>query len=134
MTAIRNAWRVLFVLWAGSLWSLAAWVALTLFRMLPDRHLAGEVAARYFAVETYLGLLVAAGALLMPGRGRLLKLYGAVALLALNEWLLKRPMEVARLHGTAYGLTFGAWHGVSAVIYVLACLAVLLVVWQDDFR
>ena len=134
MTLLRNAWRVLFVLWAGSLWSLAAWVALTLFRMLPDRHLAGEVAARYFTVETYLGLVVAAVALLMPGRGRLIKLYAAVALLALNEWLLKHLMGLARAHSAAYGLTFGAWHGVSAIIYVLACLLVLLVVWQDDFR
>jgi len=26
-------------------------------------------------------------------------------------------------HGSAVGLTFGAWHGVSAVIYVLACVS-----------
>ena len=54
--AIRNAFRVLLVLWAGSLWSLAAWVAPTLFYAQSDRHLAGMLAARLFTIETYLGL------------------------------------------------------------------------------
>jgi hypothetical protein len=43
-------------------------------------------------------------------------------------------MVVARAHGSAVGLTFGAWHGVSAVIYVLACFAVLVLIWREDFR
>jgi uncharacterized membrane protein len=43
-------------------------------------------------------------------------------------------MEHAHAHGTAAGLGFGAWHGVSAVLYVLACLAVLRLVWNEDFR
>jgi hypothetical protein len=85
-------------------------------------------------VETYLGLLVAVLALLLPGRGRLLKLYAAVALLAVNEWLLKRFMGFARAHGVSAGLTFGAWHGTSVVLYTIACVLILLVVWQDNFR
>ena len=48
--------------------------------------------------------------------------------------LLKRFMERSLAHGAAAGLGFGAWHGVSAVVYVLACLAVLAVVWKQDFR
>jgi hypothetical protein len=134
MTAIRRAFRVLLVLWAGSLWSLAAWVALTLFKLQPDRHVAGVIAARFFSIETYLGIAVAAIALLLPGRTRFLWAYLAVALLALNEWVLKAFMTAARTHGAAFGLTFGAWHGVSAVIYVLACLAVLLLIWKEDLR
>jgi uncharacterized membrane protein YhfC len=51
-----------------------------------------------------------------------------------NEWVLKRFMESARAHGSAGGLSFGAWHGVSAVLYVGACLAVLLVVWKENLR
>jgi len=64
---IRNAYRVLLVLWAGSLWSLALWVAPTLFFAQPDRHLAGLLAARLFAVETYLGMAVAAIGCALPG-------------------------------------------------------------------
>jgi hypothetical protein len=131
---IRNAFRVLFVLWAGSLWSLAVWVAPTLFLAQGDRHLAGVLAARLFRVETYLGLAVAGLALALPGRGRMRGVYIAVALLGLNEWVLRPLMDSAHAHGAALGLSFGAWHGVSALLYVLACLGVLLVVWKENLR
>jgi Domain of unknown function (DUF4149) len=125
---------VLLVLWAGSLWSLAAWVAPTLFFAQGDRHLAGILAARLFSIETYAGLSVATLALLLPGRARFAWGFLAAALLAVNEWLLKRVMTQAHVHGAAAGLSFGAWHGVSAVLYVLACLAVVRLVWKEDFR
>ena len=47
----------------------------------------------------------------------------AAALLAINEWMLKPLMAAAHARGAAHGLTFGAWHGVSALLYVVACLA-----------
>jgi Domain of unknown function (DUF4149) len=128
--AIRNAYRVLVVLWAGSLWSLALWVAPTLFFAQPDRHLAGLLAARLFAAETYLGMAVAALGLALAGREQLRAVYIAVALLALNEWIVKRLMEQAHLEGTALGLSFGAWHGVSAAGYLIGCILVLWVIWK----
>jgi Domain of unknown function (DUF4149) len=128
---LRNAYRVLLVLWAGSLWSLALWVAPTLFFAQPDRHIAGLLAARLFAVETYLGLAVAAFGLALPGRGPLRALYIAVALLAINEWIVKRLMEQAHDAGAVLGLSFGAWHGVSAVGYLIGCLLVVRVIWKD---
>jgi hypothetical protein len=131
---LRNGFRVLFVLWAGSLWSLAAWVAPTLFYAQGDRHLAGVLAARLFSIETYVGLGVAALALLRLSRATFVWGYLAAALLSINEWVLKRIMEQAHAHGTAAGLGFGAWHGVSALLYVLACLAVLRLVWNEDLR
>jgi Domain of unknown function (DUF4149) len=134
VTVIRNGFRVLFVLWAGSLWSLAAWVTPTLFYGQADRHLAGALASRLFTYETYAGLAVGLLALLLPGRGKFLCGYLAVALLAINEWVLKRLMAQAHLHGAAAGLSFGAWHGVSAALYVAACIAVLVLVWKDGFR
>jgi hypothetical protein len=123
--------RVLMTLWAGSLWSVV-WVAAALFRYL-DRHTAGFIATRLFSVETYLGLAVAALALLLPDRGRFRLGFLAVALLAINEWLLKRVMNAALSHGSAWGLSFGAWHGVSAVLYVLACLCVLIMIYKDEY-
>ena len=128
---IRNTYRVLVVLWAGSLWSLALWVAPTLFFAQPDRHLAGLLAARLFAVETYLGMAVAAVGLALPGRGELKALYIAVALLAINEWIVKRLMERAHVEGAALGLSFGAWHGVSALDYLVGCILVLWMIWGD---
>jgi hypothetical protein len=131
---IGNVFRVLLVLWAGSLWALAVWVAPTLFYAQGDRHLAGFLAARLFSIETYLGVLVSALALVLPARRRMGGVYAAAALLAVNEWVLKRFMESARVHGAAGGLSFGAWHGVSAILYIVACLTVLLVIWKQDFR
>jgi hypothetical protein len=127
---VRNAYRVLLVLWAGSLWSLAMWVAPTLFFAQPDRPLAGLLAARLFAIETYLGMAVAALGVALPGRGQLRGIYIAVALLAINEWIVKRFMERAHAEGAALGLSFGAWHGVSMVGYLIGCLLVLWVIWK----
>ncbi len=131
---LRNGFRVLFVLWAGSLWSLAAWVAPTLFYAQGDRHLAGVLASRLFSIETYVGLAVAVLALLLPGRTRFVWGYLAAALLSIDEWVLKGIMAQAHAHGAAAGLTFGAWHGVSAVLYLSACVALLPLVWNEDFR
>jgi len=131
---IGNSFRLLLVLWAGSLWSLAIWVAPTLFYAQSDRHLAGMLAARLFSIETYVGLGVAALALLLPGRTRFVPCYVAVALLALNEWEVKRGMTLARLRGAAAGLSFGAWHGVSELIYLIACVLVVVLIWKQQPR
>jgi len=131
VTALRKVLRVLLVLWAGSLWSLAAWVAPTLFWAQADRHLAGFLVARLFAIETYVGIAVALLASLLPGAGRFRLGYAAVALLAVNEWALQPLMMRAHADGAAAGLSFGAWHGVSALVYLMACAAVALLVWRE---
>lgn len=130
---LARPFRVLMTLWAGSLWSVV-WVAAALFRYVGDRHTAGFIAVRLFSVETYLGLAVAALALLLPNRGRFRFGFVAAALLAFNEWILKRAMSAAQAHGSALGLGFGAWHGVSAALYVLACLCVLVMIYRDEYR
>jgi Domain of unknown function (DUF4149) len=130
---IRSLFRVLLVLWAGSLWSVN-WVTWILFHAQTDRHAAGVVAGQLFTIEAFIGLGVAVLALLLPGRSKFVWGYVAVALLAVNQWALRPVMATAHARGTVAGLSFGAWHGVSAVLYVLACLAVLLLIWKEDFR
>jgi hypothetical protein len=130
---IARSFRVLTVLWAGSLWSLL-WVAAVLFQFQSDKHLAGAIAGRLFSIETYLGLGVAALALALPGRGRFRLGFIAVALLAVNEWLLTPTMRLAREHGAVAGVSFGAWHGMSAGLYLLACLCVLVMIYKDEYR
>lgn len=133
MKIAARAWRVLIVLWAGSLWSLL-WVAAAVFHFHSDRHTAGLIAARLFSIETYLGLAVAAPALLLPDRARFRLGFAAAALLACNEWILKAAMTLAQTHGSAAYLSFGAWHGISAGLYVLACLCVIVMIYQDEYR
>jgi len=133
---VKNAFRVALVLWAGSLWS-TVWVALTIFHSQPDRHLSGVIAARLFAIETYLGVAVA---LFAWARGRAARLaaprfrlgFVAVALLLFNEWVLKAIMDQALARGSALGLGFGPWHGVSALVYLAACLAAVVAVCDGE--
>ena len=125
-----RVFRLLLVLWAGSLWS-SIWVALTVFHSQPDRHLAGVIAAHLFGIETYLGLGVVLIAALRGERSRFLLCYLAAALLAFNEWVLKQFMDHALAAGAALGLGFGAWHGVSALVYLAACLGVAAYVYRD---
>lgn len=133
-TFVRKAFSVLQVLWAGSLWSLAAWVAPTLFHAQADRHLAGILAARLFTIETYVGIAVALLASVLPGARNFLWGYAAAALLAANEWILKPFMMRAHAEGVAASLSFGAWHGLSALLYLAACAAVLVLIWREDRR
>jgi hypothetical protein len=133
VTIAQRVFRILCVLWAGSLWSLL-WVAAVIFHFQSDRHVAGLVAAHLFGVETYLGLGVALFALLLPARARFRLGYVAVALLAMNEWILKAAMALAQTHGRSAGLSFGAWHGISAGLYLLACLSVAVMIYQDEYR
>ncbi|MDP9084699.1 MAG: DUF4149 domain-containing protein [Pseudomonadota bacterium] len=131
---MSRVFRVVFALWAGSLWSLAAWVSPTLFYSQSDRHLAGVLAGKLLSIETYVGLGVVLLALLLRRRRGFLLGYAAAGLLVVNEWLLKPVMAAAHARGTAAGLGFGAWHGVSAVLYLCACAGVLILVWNEDFR
>ena len=124
------AFRLLLVLWAGSLWS-SVWVALTIFHSQPDRHLSGVLAAKLFAIETYLGLGVAVAALLVHA-ARFRFGFMAVALLLFNEWVIKAFMDQALAQGAALGLGFGPWHGVSALIYLGACVAVVVAVCRHE--
>jgi hypothetical protein len=136
--------RVFLVLWAGSQWSLAIWVAPTLFYAQSDRHLAGTLVTRLFSLETYVALAVSALMLwtaarvtapqLTAPRARFRFAYTAAGLLSVNEWLLKPLMNRAHAEGAAMGLGFGAWHGVSALVYLTACVLVLLLIWNDDLR
>ena len=131
MKIAQRVFRALCVLWAGSLWSLL-WVAPIVFHFSSDRHVAGLIAASLFSVETYLGLALGLLALALPNRRRFRSGYFAVALLLLNEWLLKPVMEVARTGGKALGLGFGPWHGVSALLYVFACILVAIMIFSEE--
>ena len=126
--------RLLLVLWAGSLWSLALWTAPLLFKLAPDRHAAGNIAAGLFQAQTYLTLAVAAFALWRQGWQRSSAICLAATLLLINEFIIKQLLDYIRVNGEVLGLGFGAWHGISAALYLVACGAAVLVVWNDDFR
>jgi hypothetical protein len=137
VTAYRIA-GLLLSLWAGSLVTVCGLAAPTAFALL-ERRLAGQVAARLFFLETIIGLVAAVAVLVaqrigrfpMP-RGVLIALaIGAAAPLA-SEVVLGPMMHTARSTGDM--ARFGALHGVSALLFVIACMSAIVAVWQFTRR
>ena len=140
MTSVDHVsllWRrisgVILAFWTGSLWTVCAVVAPTLFRVLDNRQVAGQLAARFFHFEAYLSLV--AGALLLA-------LGAAGKLHSLNRWLIIVPaclpilsqialgplMEQARTSGDM--ARFGLLHGLAGMCYFVSCLVLILTVWR----
>ncbi len=135
--------RVVLSLWAGSLWTVGYLAAPTLFAVLDDRHLAGELAGRMFYAETWLSL-ICAGFLLVPYRASgsfrplatvdNLLVLTSVSLLVLSEWLIRPLMVASRLPGVGPGQDFAMWHGVAATLYLFASIIALAAVWRSSVR
>ena len=129
---MRLARRLLLALWAGLLVSVGALLAPTLFAILANRIVAGRIAAELFRRTTLLSivlalLIIALGWAEAPVRGvgrRLLPLAPA-ALLALSEFGVRPFLEAARQADGPASTAFVAWHGVSAVIFLLAMLSAI---------
>jgi hypothetical protein len=122
--------------WAGSLWTVCGLVAPTLFATLDDRQLAGQLAAMFFRAETYIGVIAALVlvGLSITGKlslaGGLVKTLIAVTVAAplISQVVLGPFMERARAAGDM--ARFGALHGAAALLFVIACLSALLLVWR----
>lgn len=129
--------RLLRGLWAGCLCTTGYVAAPVLFSALEDRSLAGQLAGDMFTVATVASLAV--GLVLMglwvgqgAARGKRLALaLLAMGLLTGNEWLLRPVMEAARLPDGTPGANFGALHGVSAILWLVATAATL---WLAGLR
>ena len=127
---------LVLTLWAGSLWTVCGLVAPTLFAVLDDRQIAGRLAATFFRVETIIGVVAGCvligmsvtGRLQLPGwLGRTLIAITAGAPL-LSQLGLQPFMERARLAGDM--AQFGLLHAVAALLFLVACLSALLLVWR----
>lgn len=128
----------LVTLWAGSLWTICGIVAPQLFATLPERRLAGQMAARLFHIETWLGVVIAIALLgLLAARRAFadsktvlwLILLTAGAPLA-SELILGPMMDAARSANDM--ARFGMLHGVSAALFLIACVSALALVWKTS--
>lgn len=124
---------LLIAFWAGSLWTVCGLVAPSLFRLLDDRRLAGQLAATFFNALTWIGVTIAALLLAMSLAGRL-PLLNRVLVLAtagfpLASRLLLGPlMEQARAAGDM--TRFGILHGIAGGCFLIACLSAAMLVWK----
>lgn len=129
---------IVLAAWAGSLWTVCGMVAPTLFAALPDRALAGEVAGRFFRIESWLGLALGLVALLLLRKGAAHGAkrldYGIVTATMLaplaSEALLRPMMSSARAVGDMQ--RFGMLHGVSALLFGVACVGTLALLWRSS--
>lgn len=124
---------LLVTFWAGSLWTICALVAPTLFRLLDERRLAGQLAAAFFDALTWIGVAVAAVLLAMSLAGRLPLLSRALVLttagLPLASRLILGPlMDQARAAGDM--TRFGILHGVAGGCFLIACVSAAVLVWK----
>lgn len=120
--------------WMGSLWTICAVVATGLFAFLDDRRLAGMIAGQFFHIATWLGVAFAVLLAGLLGVGKRLSkpLVGWIALAAApplaNELGLLPVMESARQAGKM--ALFGSLHLVSVVLFAIAGIATLVLVWR----
>jgi hypothetical protein len=130
---VQRLVALLLSLWAGSLLTVCAIAAPSGFAVL-DRRGAGQLAGRLFLIETLIGVVVAACFLVAFAMGRvtaarsvaILVAIGAAAPLA-SEVVLGPLMQAARNAGDM--ARFGALHGVSALLFGVACVCSLIAVW-----
>lgn len=123
--------RILLTLWVGSLWAIGYIVAPTLFSMLDDRQLAGNVAGQLFHIISYVGL--GCGVLLLLSvfkrlglHWRIWVLIAMLVFVVCMEFILQPMMQQLKLQGLVEGsaekATFGMLHGVSAILYMANAL------------
>ena len=126
----------LVTLWAGSLWTVCGIVAPQLFATLPERRLAGQMAARLFHIETWLGVVIAILLIALFFARKAFATSKTILWLILltagaplaSELILGPMMDAAR---AAKDMSrFGMLHGVSAVLFFTACLSGLALVWK----
>ena len=134
--------RLMPGIWLGMMLAVAFIAAPSLFALL-ERPVAGRVAARLFAVEAQLSLLLAvmlgllerarAARQALEGEGsrvsaELLLVLGALFCTVFGHHALQPMMEAARAGQGAW--SFGALHAVSSGIYGLKCLLVATLAWR----
>lgn len=134
--------RVALTLWVGGLWVIGYLVAPTLFAVLTDRALAGELAGRLFTLMSWVGL--GSGTLLLlirllPGsaapRGPLVVIVLMLLVTVVGQFgLLPAIAELKQLapgaiHPGHPGYASFAWlHGISSTLYLINSLLGLLLV------
>src|SRR5882724_1851631 len=128
--------QIVLTLWAGSLWTICLIVAPSLFSLLADRHVAGELAGHFFRVESWLGLTLGGGTLALLSRSdesvrntpnfalTIVTVAGPVS----SEVVLRLFMETAQAAKDTR--MFGMLHGAAAFLFIFACLTALLLVWR----
>jgi uncharacterized membrane protein len=132
-------------LWVGGMWMLGYVVVPALFKVLPDRQLAGLVAGQLFTLLAYIGIVCALYLLLyqlqQSGRAALrsnaFRVTVAMLLLVLAGQFVMQPILAdlklqalpLDVMNSAFAPQFKTWHAVSGILYLIqSLLGIALVV------
>jgi uncharacterized membrane protein len=125
-------------LWVGGMWMLGYVVVPALFKLLPNRQLAGMVAGQLFTLLAYIGIACAlyllGYQLQQSGRAALLRnafrITAAMLLLVLVGQFILQPiladLKVQALPqdvmNSAFAAQFRTWHAVASILYLIQSL------------
>lgn len=125
-------------LWVGGMWMLGYVVVPVLFKMLPDRQLAGMVAGHLFTLLAYIGIVCALYLLIhqlqQSGRAALQRTTFRVAatmllLVLIGQFVLQPIMSDLKVQAfpldvmqSAFAQQFRTWHAVSGILYLIQSL------------
>jgi hypothetical protein len=125
-------------LWVGGMWMLGYVVVPALFKILPDRQLAGMVAGQLFTLLACIGIVCALYLLVYQlhqfGRAALhstpFRLTSAMLLLVLiGQFVLQPVLADLKLQAlpldvmsSTFAGQFKSWHAVSGVVYLIQSL------------
>jgi hypothetical protein len=134
----RHLANLSITLWVGGMWMLGYVVVPVLFKMLPDRQLAGRIAGQLFTLLACIGIACALYLLIYQlqqfGRAALrhaaFRIVVAMLLLVLaGQFILQPIMADLKLQAlpldvmnSAYASRFRTWHGVSSILFLVQSL------------
>lgn len=148
----RHLADLCITLWVGGMWMLGYVVVPMLFKLLPDRMLAGRVAGELFTLLAFIGMTSALYLLLYQlrqlGRAALrdasFRIAAAMLLLVLfGQFVLQPILADLKLQATPldvmvspFATQFRNWHAVSGIVYLLQSLLgiALVIYWHAAAR
>jgi hypothetical protein len=128
--------RLILVAWAGGLWAVCGLVVPALFQLIPDKSQAGTIAASFFDLQSVLGAVC--GVLYWIFQRQRLDHFAKACVFAavmapLVFLLVLRPwMNAVRAAGDM--TRFGQLHGIAGLLFLIACVALVFVVWRSDSK
>ena len=134
----RHIAALSITLWVGGMWMLGYVVVPVLFKMLPDRQLAGMVAGQLFTLLAWIGIVCALYLLIhqlqQSGRAALRHasfriVVAMLVLVLIGQFILQPMMAGLKLQAmpmdvmnSAYAARFKTMHGVSSILFLVQSL------------
>jgi hypothetical protein len=143
----RHLAALSITLWVGGMWMLGYVVVPVLFKVLPDRQLAGMVAGHLFTLLAYIGIACALYLLIyqLQQSGRTALRYNAfritaamLLLVLVGQFVLQPILADLKLQAlpldvmkSVFAPQFKTWHAVSSILYLIqSLLGIALVLYS----